>query len=196
MFSLKTASQISIRRRKPPGPSSPLVQDFPHSGFLAKGIFAVGVVGLGMLAVPILAGSASYAMAEACKCRVGLNLTLREGKCFYSVIIAAMLLGSALNLFRVDPIKALIFSSVVNGICSVPLLYLLAKIGRNSAIMGAYRSGWLSNLIVWIAFASMSGGAPFDRLYAAPPAPSFARRKPRSPYPSPLPYGMYMCKRA
>jgi len=107
--------------------------------------------------VPILAGSASYAMAEACKCRVGLNLTLHEGKCFYSVIIAAALLGSALNIFRVNPIKALVFSSVVNGICAVPLLYLLARIGRNRAIMGAHRSGWLSNLIVWIAFASVSG---------------------------------------
>jgi len=135
----------------------PLVRSFPHSGFLAKSIFTVGIVGLGMLAVPILAGSASYAMAEACKCRVGLNLTLHEGKCFYSVIIAAVLLGSALNIFRVNPIKALVFSSVVNGICAVPLLYLLARIGRNRAIMGAHRSGWLSNLIVWIAFASVSG---------------------------------------
>ncbi len=135
----------------------PLVRSFPHSGFLAKSIFTVGIVGLGMLAVPILAGSASYAMAEACKCRVGLNLTLHEGKCFYSVIIAAVLLGSALNIFRVNPIKALVFSSVINGVCAVPLLYLLARIGRNRAIMGAHRSGWLSNLIVWIAFASVSG---------------------------------------
>ena len=123
-----------------------------------------------MLAVPILAGSASYAMAEACKCRVGLNLTLREGKCFYSVIMR-VLLGSALNVLGVNPIKALVFSSVINGVCSIPLLYLLARIGRNSAIIGAYRSGWLSNLIVWTAFASISG-ATVAMFFAAMAGPS------------------------
>lgn len=134
----------------------PLVQSFPYAGVLAKAIFAVGIVGLGMLAVPILAGSASYAMSEAYKCRVGLHLKFHEAKCFYSVIIVATIIGLVLNFTRINPIKALIFSSVVNGVCSVPLLYLLARIGRNRKIMGEYRSGWLSHTVVWIAIAAMT----------------------------------------
>jgi Mn2+/Fe2+ NRAMP family transporter len=137
----------------------PLVQGFPHSGILAESIFTVGIVGLGLLAVPILAGSASYALAEANKCKVGLNLKFREAPCFYSVIIAAMVIGLALNLTGVNPIKALVLSSVVNGVCSVPLLYLLARIGRDRAIMGKYRSGWLSNGVVWLAFLAMVAAA-------------------------------------
>ncbi len=134
----------------------PLVQSFPHAGFIAKTIFAVGIIGLGLLAVPILAGSASYAMSEAYKCRVGLNLKFREAKCFYSVIIGATVIGMVIAITRINPFKALIFSSVVNCICSVPLLYLLAKIGRNPTIMGRYTSGWLSNTVVWITFVAMA----------------------------------------
>ncbi len=134
----------------------PLVQSFPHAGLIAKTIFAIGIIGLGLLAVPILAGSASYAMSEAFKCRVGLNLKFHEAKCFYSVIIGATIIGMVIAFTRINPFKALIFSSVVNCICSVPLLYLLARIGRDPTIMGRYRSGWLSNGVVWITFVAMA----------------------------------------
>jgi NRAMP (natural resistance-associated macrophage protein)-like metal ion transporter len=137
----------------------PLVEGFPHSGAIAKSIFTVGIVGLGLLAVPILAGSASYALGEAFKCKVGLSLKFREAPCFYSVIILAMIIGLGLNLTGINPIKALIFSSVVNGVCSIPLLYLLARVGRNRAIMGRYRSGRLSNTVVWLAFAAMAAAS-------------------------------------
>ena len=137
----------------------PLVQTFPHAGFLAKLIFAVGIIGLGLLGIPILSGSAAYALSEAFNMKEGLNLKLKKAHGFYGVITIATLIGLMINFIGIDPIKALVFTAVFNGVAAVPLIFLIARIARNKKIMGEYRSGWLSNTTVWITFIVMLASA-------------------------------------
>jgi NRAMP (natural resistance-associated macrophage protein)-like metal ion transporter len=137
----------------------PLVQTFPHSGFLAKLIFAVGIIGLGLLGIPVLAGSAAYALSEAFNMKEGLNRKLKEAHGFYGVITIATLVGLVINFVGIDPIKALVFTAVFNGVAAVPLIFAIGRIARNRKIMGDYRSGWLSNIVVWITFLVMLASA-------------------------------------
>jgi len=137
----------------------PLVQTFPNAGFLSKLIFAVGIIGLGLLGIPILSGSAAYALSEAFNMKQGLNLKLKKAHGFYGVITIATLIGLMINFIGIDPIKALVFTAVFNGVAAVPLIFLIARIARNKKIMGEYRSGWLSNTVVWITFLVMLASA-------------------------------------
>jgi Mn2+/Fe2+ NRAMP family transporter len=133
----------------------PLVQSFPYAGFLAKLIFATGVVGLGLLGIPVLSGSAAYALAETLNMNEGLNLKLNKAHGFYGIITIATLIGLMINFIGINPIKALVFTAVFNGVAAVPLIFLIARIARNPKIMGKYKSGRLSNTMVWITFAVM-----------------------------------------
>ena len=133
----------------------PLVQSFPYSGYLAKFLFAIGIIGLGLLAVPVLAASAAYPVAEALGWNAGLNYKLNKALGFYGVIIVATLVGLGINFIHIDPIKALVYTAVLNGIVAVPLIFLIALIANNQQIMGKYKSGWLSNLFVWTTFIGM-----------------------------------------
>ena len=133
----------------------PLVKTFPNAGFLAKLIFAVGIVGLGLLSVPVLSGSASYAVSEAFSWREGLNLKLKRAHGFYGVITIATLIGLLINFIGIDPIKALVFTAVINGIVAVPLIFLIAKVSSNESIMGANKSGYLSKSLLWLTFLGM-----------------------------------------
>lgn len=137
----------------------PLVTTFPHAGFIAKIIFALGVVGLGLLAVPILSGSASYAVAEAFNWEAGLNLKLERAHGFYGVMTVATLVGVAINFIGIDPIKALVVTAVINGVVAVPLIFFIARIASDGAIMGKYKSGALSNAFVWLTFVFMGAAA-------------------------------------
>lgn len=138
---------------------TPLVQTFPNAGYLAKVIFATGIIGLGLLSVPVLAGSSAYAFAESFGWREGLDLKLIKARGFYGIILLAMLVGMLLNFIGIDPIKALVYTSVINGVVAVPLLFIIALIARNQTIMGQYKSGWLSNLVVWLTFLGMGAAA-------------------------------------
>src|SRR6266487_4704756 len=138
---------------------APLVQTFPNAGYLAKVIFATGIIGLGLLSVPVLAGSAAYAFAEAFRWQEGLDLKPIKARGFYGIILLATLVGLLLNFIGIDPIKALVYTAVINGVVAVPLLFIIALIARNQAIMGRYKSGWLSNLIVWFTFLGMGAAA-------------------------------------
>ena len=133
----------------------PLVQSFPNAGLIAKLIFSIGIIGLGLLAVPVLAGSSSYAISEALGWKEGLHRKFRRAKGFYVIIILATLSGLAMNFVGIDPIKALIYTAVFNGIAAVPLLYMIAKIGNNKSIMGDYKNGLLSNLLIRFTFVVM-----------------------------------------
>ena len=137
----------------------PLVQTFPNSGFLSKLIFATGIMGLGLLSIPILSGSAAYALSEAFNMKEGLNLKLKKAHGFYGIITIATLIGLMINFIGIDPIEALVFTAVFNGVAAVPLIFLIARIARNPKIMGEYRSGWLSNTVVWITFLVMLASA-------------------------------------
>ncbi len=134
----------------------PLVQSFPNSGFIAKLIFSVGIIGLGFLAVPVLAGSSSYAISEALGWREGLYRKFHRARGFYIIIILATFVGLGMNFIGLDPIKALVFAAVFNGIAAVPLLFILARIGNDGNIMGEYRNGPLSNFFVKLAGGVMA----------------------------------------
>jgi NRAMP (natural resistance-associated macrophage protein)-like metal ion transporter len=137
----------------------PLVSTFPHAGFLAKLIFSVGIIGLGMLGIPVLSGSAAYALTEAFNMKEGLNLKLKKAHGFYGVITIATIIGLMINFIGINPIKALVFTAVFNGVAAVPLIFLIAKIARSKKIMGEFRSGWLSNTLVWFTFIVMLAAA-------------------------------------
>jgi len=137
----------------------PLVHSFPNAGYVAKVIFSVGIIGLGLLAIPVLSGSASYAVAEAFSWHEGLNLKLKQAHGFYGVITIATCVGLLINFIGIDPIKALVITAVINGIVAVPLIFLVINIAVNKKIMGEYKSKWLSNILVWITFIAMAAAA-------------------------------------
>jgi len=84
-----------------------------------------------------------------------LSLKLKKAHGFYGVITIATLIGLMINFIGIDPIKALVFTAVFNGVAAVPLIYLIARIARDPKIMGTYRSGWLSHSVVWFTFLVM-----------------------------------------
>src|SRR5262249_28845661 len=107
----------------------------PLAGDFAFVLFAVGILGTGLLAGPVLAGSAAYAVAEAFKWRVGLGRTLTHAKGFYIILAAATLLGIALNFTSVDPMQALFWSAVVNGVIAVPIMVVMLLLAAKPAVM-------------------------------------------------------------
>ncbi len=137
----------------------PLVRTFPNAGFIAKLLFSIGILGLGFLAVPVLSASASYAVAEAMNWREGLNRKFKRAHGFYGVITIATLIGLMINFVGIDPVKALVFTAVANGVAAVPLIFVIGKIAGDGRIMGEHKSGWLSNIFVWATFIIMGAAA-------------------------------------
>jgi NRAMP (natural resistance-associated macrophage protein)-like metal ion transporter len=133
----------------------PLVSTFPNAGFLSKTIFATGIIGIGLMSVPVLAGSASYALSEAFSWKEGLSLKLKQAHGFYGIITIATLIGLIINFIGIDPIKALVFTAVFNGIAAVPLVFIIGKIAGSEKIMGENKSGTLSKSLIWITFIAM-----------------------------------------
>lgn len=134
----------------------PLVQGFPNAGLVAKLLFSVGIIGIGLLAVPVLAGSSSYAVSEALGIREGLYRKFAKARGFYGIIALATLAGLIINFIGIDPIQALIFTAVFNAIATVPLLYMIWRVGNNHNVMGKYKNGRLSNIGVLAAFVLMA----------------------------------------
>jgi Mn2+/Fe2+ NRAMP family transporter len=127
----------------------------PLAGSEAQTLFAVGIIALGLLAVPVLAGASSYAVAEVFGWKEGLELRLGQARGFYGVIIAASGVGLALNFVGVDPIRALVFAAVVNAVVAVPLIWMIARVGNNQSVLGEHVSGLWSNLGLGITFVAM-----------------------------------------
>ena len=134
----------------------PLVHGFANAGYVAKVVFAVGVIGIGLMSVPVLAGSSSYALSESLNWREGLFRKFKQARGFYFVIIVGTLAGLVFNFIGLDPIKALIFTAVFNGIAAVPLIFLIARVSSRQDIMGEHKSGIWSKLGLWAAFAVMT----------------------------------------
>ncbi|HUX89947.1 MAG TPA: divalent metal cation transporter [Gallionellaceae bacterium] len=110
----------------------------PIVGPFAFVLFALGIIGSGMLAVPVLAGSAAYAVAESLEHPSGLSLQPAEARTFYAVIAVATLVGAALDFTPIDPIKALYWSAIVNGIVAVPLLFLILWMAGLPRVLGEF----------------------------------------------------------
>jgi Mn2+/Fe2+ NRAMP family transporter len=137
----------------------PLVHTFPHAGVLAKVIFAVGILGVGLLGIPVLAGSAAYAVAEALHWKEGLAKTFLQAPGFYVVIGTATLVGMMLNLLRINPIAALVYAAIINGVVAVPLLVLILLVANNRTIMGVHTNGRLSNGVGILTTLAMGAAA-------------------------------------
>ena len=121
----------------------------PFAGDFAFSLFAIGIVGVGLLAIPVLAGSASYAISETFNWKNGLYRKLNQATSFYGVIIVAMVLGIALNFIGLDPIKTLIYSAVFNGIISPIILFLIVHISASEEIMGQFKNKKVTNIFGW-----------------------------------------------
>lgn len=128
----------------------------PFAGKFAFSLFAIGIIGVGLLAIPVLAGSASYAMSETFHWKMGLNKKLKSASAFYGVIIVAMTLGIILNFVGLDPIKTLIYSAVLNGIISPFMLFFIVRISGKEAIMGEYKNKMVGNIIGWFSVLLLS----------------------------------------
>lgn len=137
----------------------PLVSGFPNAGLVAKTIFAAGIIGLGLLAVPVLSGSAAYAISEAFNWRQGLNLKFRRAHGFYGVITIATLIGLTINYIGINPFKALILTAVINGLVAVPLIFFIIRISSDPEVMGEYKSGPLSRIFLYLTFSVMTAAA-------------------------------------
>jgi NRAMP (natural resistance-associated macrophage protein)-like metal ion transporter len=131
----------------------------PVAGKLAALLFTLGIVGTGLLGVPVLAGSASYAVAEAAAWRRGMDAQPNQARNFYLVIAASMLIGVALSFSPIDPIRLLLWSAVVNGILAPPLIIIVIIISNNPKVMGSFRNGRTLNVFGGIAAVIMSGSA-------------------------------------
>ena len=127
----------------------------PIAGAFAFAVFAAGIVGTGLLAVPVLAGSAAYAVCEAFRWTQGLDHRLREAKAFYATITVATLLGAVLNFTALDPVKALYWAAVVNGVLAAPVMAVMMIIAGNPRIMGRLTLPWSMTVVGWLATAVM-----------------------------------------
>jgi NRAMP (natural resistance-associated macrophage protein)-like metal ion transporter len=127
----------------------------PIAGHFAFLLFSLGIIGTGLLAVPVLAGSAAYAVGEAFHWKVGLNRDLMHARGFYAVLAAATLLGLGLNFLHLDPIKALFWSAVINGVVAVPIMILMMFLATNPKAMGDFTLNTRQKVLGWSATAVM-----------------------------------------
>lgn len=128
----------------------------PFAGDRAYLLFALGIIGTGMLAVPVLAGSAAYALAESFRWKQGLYLKLKDANAFYGVIIVSTLIGLGINFSGLDAFKALIYSAVANGLIAPVVLILIVLMSSNKKIMGDKVNNSLTTLLGWLITIVMS----------------------------------------
>jgi len=131
----------------------------PIAGNFAFAVFALGIIGTGLLSIPVLAGSAAYAIGEARRWPVGLTRQPLQAKAFYSAIALATLLGAAANMLSLNAVKALIWSAVINGVVAVPVMALLMLMSTNERIMGEFRVSRLVQVIGWSATVVMAAAS-------------------------------------
>jgi len=121
----------------------------PFAGNATYFLFAVGIIGTGLLAIPVLAGSSSYALSESFQWKEGLGRKLKQAHAFYGTLIISMLVGLAINFIGLDPIKALIYSAVVNGIVAPVILTLIVITSSNKKIMGEWVNKKSTTVLGW-----------------------------------------------
>lgn len=134
----------------------PLVNTFPYSGQISKIIFALGIIGTGLLAIPVLAGSSAYALADGFGWKQGLSKKFRQAKAFYLTIIASTAIGLWIDFIDISPITALIYAAVINGIVAVPMLFVIMKVANNKTLLHHRTNGRVSNILGWFTFGLMS----------------------------------------
>ena len=133
----------------------PLVKTFPHAGDIARAIFAIGIIGTGLLAISVLAGSSGYVLADTFGWKQGLNKKFNQAKAFYLVIVASTSIGFLINFININPIKALIYAAVINAITAIPILFAVMKISNDKKFLEKNTNGKISNIVGWLTFVIM-----------------------------------------
>ena len=128
----------------------------PLAGNSAYLLFAVGVIGTGFLAIPVLAGSVSYMIAETFGWKEGLNKKWHQAKGFYLILAVSLLIGLCINLAGINPIKTLLFTAVAYGVTAPVLIAIILHICNNKTIMGRFTNTLLSNVLGWITLLLMT----------------------------------------
>ncbi len=139
IFEISSPQQAALALR-------PLAGDFTYA------LFALGIIGIGLQAVPILSGGLAYACAETFGFKEGLSKTFAQARKFYGVIALAIIAGALLNLIGINPIKALYYAAIINGIISVPLIFIIIKLAGDKRIVGKHTSSRGLNIVSWITF--------------------------------------------
>jgi NRAMP (natural resistance-associated macrophage protein)-like metal ion transporter len=128
----------------------------PFAGDATYFLFSIGLIGTGFLAIPVLAGASSYAIAESFCWKEGLYRNLRQAYAFYGIIIISMLIGLGLNFVGIDPIDALIYAAIANGLVAPIILFFIVRMASNKQIMGKWVNGRFSTAIGWIVTIMMT----------------------------------------
>ena len=134
----------------------PLVKSFPNSGQIAKVIFAFGIIGTGLLAIPVLSASSAFALSDTFGWKEGLEKKFSQAKSFYSVIIASTLIGVWITFSHINPIQALILAAVINAVVTVPILFIVMRLANDKKILEDKVNSRFSNIIGWFTFAIMT----------------------------------------
>jgi NRAMP (natural resistance-associated macrophage protein)-like metal ion transporter len=138
----------------------------PLAGNGAYLLFAFGIIGTGLLAVPVLAGSGAYALAEIMKWREGLDLKYSRARGFYMVIVLSILVGLSLNFFGINPIQALYWAAYLNGIIALPLLVIIMVVGNDKKIMGSETHPLWVKIFGWLAVIFMTLALSYSAILA------------------------------
>jgi len=128
----------------------------PLAGNSAYFLFAIGIIGTGLLAIPVLSGSASYAISESFGWKEGLHYKLKQASAFYGMIIVSMIIGLIINFVGLDPMKALIYSAVANGLIAPVILFLIVIVSSNRKIMGNYVNSKFTTIIGYAVSIAMA----------------------------------------
>jgi NRAMP (natural resistance-associated macrophage protein)-like metal ion transporter len=129
----------------------------PIAGNLASLLFALGIVGTGTLAVPVLAGSTAYALTEALGRREGLSRTFRQARTFYLILAAAMVLGLVMDLAGLNPLRTLYYAAILNGVAAPPLILVMWRLSRSREVVGDRTGGPVSNALMLASLMLMAG---------------------------------------
>ena len=131
----------------------------PLAGNSAYLLFALGVIGTGLLAIPVLSGSLSYIVTETFGWKEGLDKKFHQAKSFYSIIAISLMLGLSLNYIGISPIRALIYSAILYGLTAPVLIAIILHISNNKKVMGKYTNGKISNVLGFATLFIMTAAA-------------------------------------
>ncbi len=131
----------------------------PLAGNFSMTIFAIGIIGIGLLAIPVLAGSTAYAISESFNWKEGLYRKYKSAQSFYWVIIISIIIGILMNFLNINPIKGLVYAAVLNGIIAPIILIFIVSISSNKKIMGEYKNNFITRLLGWIITIFMTATA-------------------------------------
>ena len=133
----------------------------PLAGDLAYVLFSLGIIGIGLQAIPVLAGSVGYAVADALGIEEGLAKKFSKARGFYSVLALATIAGLLMDLLGINTIQALYFAAIVNGVAAVPLIFIIIRMAGNPRIVKGYRTSLIHTIVGWLTFAFMAVAVVF-----------------------------------